>query len=62
MIRDIVGFSGKTHYNSDQPDGTPQKLLDTQKINSLGWYPQYSLREGLINAYQWYCEQIATCS
>lgn len=58
LIRDIVGFGGKTVYNSDKPDGTPQKLLDTRRINELGWFPEYSLREGLKNAYQWYCERI----
>jgi len=61
MIRDIVGFQGETCYNTNQPDGTPQKLLDTHKINNLGWYPKYSLKEGLINAYRWYCEKIDLC-
>jgi GDP-L-fucose synthase len=58
LIRGIVGFTGETVYNSDQPDGTPQKLLDIHKINELGWQPKYSLREGLVNAYQWYCERL----
>jgi GDP-L-fucose synthase len=57
-IQEIIGFSGKTVYNSDQPDGTPRKLLDTRKIRGLGWSPHYNLRDGLIHAYLWYCAQI----
>jgi GDP-L-fucose synthase len=58
LIADLVGFSGKTVYNSSQPDGTPRKLLDTTRINRLGWQPCYSLRDGLINAYESYCRMV----
>ncbi len=58
ILRDVVGFSGETVYNPDQPDGTPRKLLDTRRINDLGWSPKYGLRDGLRHAYQWYCGQI----
>jgi GDP-L-fucose synthase len=57
MIREIVGFSGETVFNTEQPDGTPQKLLDTATITALGWTPAYDLRQGLTHAYQWYCAQ-----
>jgi len=57
IIRDIVGFEGETRYNSDQPDGTPRKLLDTSRINNLGWFPSHGLREGLQKTYDWYCAQ-----
>ncbi len=54
MIAALVGFAGKTVYNSAQPDGTPRKLLDTGRINSLGWHPQLSFAEGLADAYNAY--------
>jgi GDP-L-fucose synthase len=57
IIREIVGFDGETRYNSDQPDGTPRKLMDTSRINGLGWFPSYGLKEGLKNTYDWYCAQ-----
>lgn len=57
IIREIVGFAGETRYNSQQPDGTPRKLLDTSRINELGWFPSYGLKEGLKNTYDWYCAQ-----
>ncbi len=50
----LVGFSGPTVFNPAQPDGTPRKLLDTSRINALGWRPRFSLEEGLADAYRAY--------
>lgn len=47
MIRDIIKYKGEIVFNSDKPDGTLSKLLDTSKILSLGWHPKYPLREGI---------------
>ena len=54
LIAELVGFTGETVYDSNQPDGAPRKLLDTTRINSLGWKPQLSLRAGLENSYKSY--------
>jgi len=54
LIGELVGFEGETVYNSNQPDGTPRKLMDTRRINKLGWKPSMSFSEGLENAYNWY--------
>ena len=57
MIQEVVGYTGHLKFDSTRPDGTPQKILDISKINSLGWKPTISLREGLKQVYQWYAEQ-----
>ena len=57
MIQEVVGYTGHLKFDSTRPDGTPQKILDISKINSLGWKPTISLREGLKQVYQWYTEQ-----
>ena len=57
LIADLVGFWGETFYNPEQPDGTPRKLLSTARINALGWRPRFSLKEGLADAYRWYCDR-----
>ncbi len=47
LIKDCVGFEGGLYFNSEYPDGTPQKLLDTTKINDLGWFPKKALADGV---------------
>ena len=58
LIADVVGFKGEIEWDRSKPDGTPRKLLDTTKINSLGWHPQIELREGIASTYKWYLENI----
>jgi GDP-L-fucose synthase len=52
LIKDIVGFNGKIHFDATKPDGTPRKLMDSSKIRSLGWSPKIDIRTGLIQAYE----------
>jgi GDP-L-fucose synthase len=54
MVAQIVGFQGQIHWDSSKPDGAPRKLLDTTKINSIGWEPSISLRDGIESTYEWY--------
>lgn len=54
MIKNITGFRGELVFNTDMPDGTPQKLLDLSKIESLGWTARISLSEGIRSTYEWY--------
>ena len=54
LLKEILGFEGKITFNELMPDGTPQKLLDTSLINSLGWTSKISLKEGLLKTYNWY--------
>lgn len=53
-IAAVVGFNGTIEWDSSKPDGTPRKLLNVDKIRSLGWVPSISLREGIASTYQWY--------
>lgn len=59
LIKEIIDYPGEIVFNENMPDGTPRKLLDTSKINSLGWYPSVSLKEGLTKTIQWYEAQNA---
>ena len=54
IIAGLVCFKGETVYNQDQPDGTPRKLMDSSRLNKLGWKPLKSFSEGLENTYQGY--------
>jgi len=54
LIQEVVGFKGRTIFDSSKPDGTPKKLLDTTRINELGWRPKFDLKQGLHDAYKCY--------
>lgn len=56
MVRDIVGFRGEIAWDASKPDGTPQKLLDINRIRALGWVPRIDLRDGIASAYRWFLE------
>lgn len=58
LVAKTVGFKGKISQDTSKPDGTPRKLLNTEKINRLGWYPDVNLQEGLATTYSWYLENI----
>jgi GDP-L-fucose synthase len=58
-VADVVGFEGTLEWDSDKPDGMPRKLLDTSRINALGWQPRIGLREGVASTYAWYLENAA---
>lgn len=53
-VASVVGFEGTIEWDSSKPDGMPRKLLDTSRINELGWTPQISLRDGVASTYEWY--------
>ena len=53
-IKSSIGYSGDTFTDTTRPDGTFQKLLDSTRINNLGWYPKMSLEQGIKNTYEWY--------
>ena len=57
LICKVVGYTGKIVFDTSKPDGTPKKLLDVSKINSLGWNAKVSLEEGIRKTYEWYLKE-----
>ncbi|KKK87850.1 hypothetical protein LCGC14_2749100, partial [marine sediment metagenome] len=57
-IASIIGYSGEFVCDTRKPNGTPQKLLDVSRINSLGWKEKTSLKEGLQKTYKWFLENV----
>jgi len=51
-VIDVVGFSGRITFDATKPDGTPRKLLDVSRLNSLGWTASTGLRDGIRLAYE----------
>jgi GDP-L-fucose synthase len=57
LVQETVGFRGVIRYDATKPDGTPRKLLDTSRLNKLGWMPTIKLADGISATYRWFCEQ-----
>lgn len=51
IIAKTVGYAGEIHTDASKPDGTPRKLMDSERINALGWKPKIDFEEGLMLAY-----------
>ena len=52
LVKDIVGFEGGLVFDTSKPDGTPRKLMDVSKLNSLGWQAKTSLENGIKAVYE----------
>lgn len=50
-VREVIGFQGRIEWDHSKPDGTPRKLMDSSRLNALGWQPQVSLKDGIALAY-----------
>ena len=51
IVTRVVGFSGEIVWDTSKPDGTPRKLMDSSRIQALGWKPSIELEEGIRMAY-----------
>ncbi len=60
LIKDVVGFEGELEFDSSKPDGMARKLLDVNKIKSLGWQAKIDLRQGVEETYRWYVDSLVT--
>jgi GDP-L-fucose synthase len=52
LVCDVVGFKGGIEHDLSKPDGTPRKLVNSDKLRALGWKPRIDLRAGLADTYQ----------
>ena len=57
MIAKVVGYKGDIRFNTEYPDGTPRKVLDSSIIHTHGWAPCIGLEQGLSLAYEDFCNR-----
>jgi GDP-L-fucose synthase len=60
VVGKIVGFEGNLLFDASKPDGTPRKLMDTSRLNHMGWRARTSLVEGLAIAYAEFAETLVS--
>jgi len=58
LIKEIVGFSGNILFDKSKPDGISRKLLDSKRINDLGWKSKTDLKDTLKLTYKWFLENL----
>ncbi|HET6184229.1 MAG TPA: GDP-L-fucose synthase [Acetobacteraceae bacterium] len=58
LIAEVVGFRGTIEHDLSKPDGTPRKLMSSERLTALGWRPRIGLREGIAEVYSWYLSRI----
>lgn len=51
LVAKVIGYFGRINWDVSKPNGTPRKLLDTSKINKMGWYPKIDLESGVKYTY-----------
>ena len=60
LVCDVVGFGGEIVHDLSKPDGTPSKLMSTDKLRALGWWPSIGLKHGVRDTYRWFLENELT--
>ena len=52
IIAEVVGYKAELTFDSSKPDGTPRKLMDSSRLNDLGWQGARPLKKGIAHAYE----------
>ena len=58
LVVKTVGFSGTVEFDTSKPDGTPRKLIDVEKLHSLGWTHKVEIEDGVQKLFEWYKESL----
>lgn len=54
IVKRVVKYDGEIIWDTNKPNGTPKKLLDTSYINDFGWWPRVELNKGIKKTYEWF--------
>lgn len=56
LVARVTGFTGEIRWDTSKPNGTPRKILDSERIHALGWHPTIDLESGIRSTYEWYLQ------
>ena len=54
MIQKVIGHNGQVLWDDSKPNGTPKKLMDSYKLNDMGWESRTELIDGIKKTYEWF--------
>ena len=58
LVVNTVGFEGAVEFDASKPDGTPRKLIDVEKLHSLGWTHKVEIEDGVQKLFDWYRDSL----
>lgn len=58
LVVKTVGFEGAVEFDASKPDGTPRKLIDVEKLHSLGWTHKVEIEDGVQKLFDWYRDSL----
>jgi GDP-L-fucose synthase len=56
LVAETVGFKGKVTFDESKPDGAPRKLLNVERLSTMGWRYSINLQDGLSETYKWFLQ------
>jgi GDP-L-fucose synthase len=59
MVAKATGFDGAITFDETKPDGAMRKLMNSQRLATMGWEPKVDLPHGIKNTYDWFCAEVA---
>lgn len=59
VVKRVIGFKGEIVFDTTKPDGMMRRLVDTSKIESMGWKAKTTMEEGIKESYDWFLENVA---
>lgn len=59
LVMEVIGYDGEIVHDLSKPDGTPRKLMDSSRLQAMGWKPRIALKEGIADAYSHFLKEIA---
>lgn len=57
-VAKVIGFTGDITHDLSKPDGMPRKLMDSGRINAMGWRASTALEDGIAKTYAWYLDNV----
>lgn len=60
LVAQVTGFAGEIVFDTTKPDGTMRKLMDSSRLEAMGWKPSVALADGVRETYQWFLAHVAT--
>lgn len=60
LVAQVTGFEGEIVFDATKPDGTMRKLMDSSRLEAMGWKPSVALADGVRETYRWFLDHVAT--